>query len=176
MKFLVIYGTTEGQTRKIAEFVKASLENAGQQVELDDSRRRLLDLDLSSFDAVILAASVHQKKHQEAINNFSMAHREQLQKMPTLFLSVSLAIAFDDSKAEAQRYVDSFIDYTKFKPQNTVLVAGAVRFDEYDFFMEQIVEFVVLKDHQEVTGDHEFTDWDRLGVDVDNFVQSVIAG
>lgn len=173
MKFLVIYGTTEGQTRKVAEFVKASLETEGHAVELYDSRRRLLDLDLTAFDGVVMAASVHQKKHQETITNFAIAHKAQLQKMPSLFLSISLAIAFDDSKAEAQRYVDKFVDYTKFEPQKIVLVGGALRFAEYDFFMGQIVEFVVLRKHPEITGDHEFTDWDALGADISDFARSV---
>jgi len=42
-----------------------------------------------------------------------------------------------------------------------MLVAGALRFDEYDYFKQQIVEHVVLKDHQtnQPKGDYEFTDW-----------------
>ena len=50
MRILLVYGTTEGQTRKIAEFCSARLAEAGHDVEMKDSRRRMADLDMSSFD------------------------------------------------------------------------------------------------------------------------------
>ncbi len=114
MKFLVIYATTEGQTRKIVEFVAGQLKNLSHEVELLDSARRLLDLEIFAYDAVIIAGSVHQRKHQESIANFAIAHRGQLEKLPVLLISVSLSIAFDGGDDEAQKYVDMLVDYTGF--------------------------------------------------------------
>ncbi len=37
MKVLIVYGTTEGQTRKIASFLKDETEKLGHQVTLTDS-------------------------------------------------------------------------------------------------------------------------------------------
>lgn len=173
MKFLLIYGTTEGQTRKIAEFVATRLKNLKHEAELLDSSRRLIDLDISAYDAVIIAGSVHQRKHQESVANFVIAHRGQLEKLPVLLISVSLSIAFDGGDGEAQIYVDKFVEHTGFKPTSKLLVAGALRFDEYDYFMEQIVEFVVLKDQDKITGDKEFTDWSKLTDDVGGFASAV---
>ena len=67
MKFLLIYATTEGQTRKIVEFVGGQLKNLNHEVELLNSARKLLDLKISDYDAVIIAGSVHQRKHQESV-------------------------------------------------------------------------------------------------------------
>ena len=173
MKFLLIYATTEGQTRKIVEFVASQLKNLKHEVELLDSARRLLDLEISAYDAVIIAGSVHQRIHQESVTNFVIAHRGQLEKLPVLLISVSLSIAFDGGNDEAQNYVDMFVDYTGFKPTSRLLVAGALRFDEYDFFMEQIVEFVVLKDQENICGDKEFTDWGKLTEDIAGFASTV---
>ncbi len=173
MNFLVVYGTTEGQTRKISKFTAAWLEDAGHNVTVLDSHRRMQDLDISDYDAVILAGSVHQNKHQNSICNFAVAHKVQLNDKPTLLMSVSLSVAFDDGQKKAQDYVDDFVDYTGFSPDKSLLVAGALRYDEYDFFMEQIVEYVVLKDHEEVSGDKEFTNWEALGIDLDTFIKTV---
>ena len=175
MKFLLIYATTEGHTRKIVEFVASQLKELKHEVELLDSARRLLDLEISAYDAVIIAGSVHQRKHQETVTNFIIAHRGQLEKLPVLLISVSLSIAFDSGDEEAQNYVDMLVDYTGFKPTSRLLVAGALRFDEYDYFMEQIVEFVVLKDQENISSDKEFTDWSQLTEDIAGFANAVSA-
>lgn len=172
MKVLLIYGTTEGQTRKIAEFASERLAEAGHDVEVRDSRRAA-NTDLSAFDAVILAGSVHEKRHQESLENFVFAHRSQLSTVPTLLMSVSLSIAFENGESEAQDYVRRFIERTAFEPGTVALVAGALKIDQYDYYMSQIVEFVVLKDQEENLQDREFTDWDKLGGALDGFVASI---
>jgi len=173
MRFLLVYGTTEGQTRKIAAFCETRLTEAGYAVDMRDSSRRMPDLDIASYDAVILAASVHQKTHQESLTDFALAHRAQLLARPTLLISVSLSIAFENGETEAEKYVQGFIDDTGFTPTKVALVAGALRYDEYDYYMSQIVEYVVLESRGKVEGDHEFTDWDALAKTLDDFTASV---
>ncbi|WP_419910870.1 flavodoxin domain-containing protein [Hoeflea sp.] len=173
MRILLIYGTTEGQTRKIADFCAERLKAAGHDVDESDSRRRLPDLDVASFDAAILAGSVHQKSHQESLINFTVAHRAQLKTLPTLLVSVSLSVAFENGADEARRYVDRFVEDTGFEPRSIALVAGALKYDQYDYYMNQIVEHVVLENRAPITEDREFTDWDALGKELDAFVASV---
>ena len=172
MNILLVYGSTEGQTRKIAEFCSDHLAKAGHTVDLRDSRRRMLDLDISTFDAVILAGSVHEKTHQETLTNFVIAHKAQLKTKPTLLISVSLSIAFDNGEAEARRYVDAFVDYTGFEPNDVALTAGALKHDQYDYYMNQIVEHVVLENRGVMKEDREFTDWSALAAKLDAFAGS----
>lgn len=172
MRVLLIYGTTEGQTRKIAEFTSDHLSKAGHDVDVRDSRRAA-NTDLSAFDAVILAGSVHEKRHQESLENFVFAHRSQLSTVPTLLISVSLSIAFENGESEARDYVRSFTERTAFEPGAVALVAGALKVDQYDYYMSQIVEFVVMKDQEESLQDREFTDWDGLGGTLNGFIASI---
>lgn len=172
MKVLLIYGTTEGQTRKISEFCSARLTEAGHVVDMRECRRAA-NADISSFDAVVLAGSVHEKRHQESLENFAFAHRAQLAMVPTLLISVSLSIAFENGESEAQAYVGKFSERTEFEPSRVALVAGALKVDQYDYYMSQIVEFVVMKDREENLQDREFTDWNRLGEALDGFVTSL---
>ena len=175
MNILVVYGTTEGQTRKIGERVAARIRENGHQVELRNSAHWQNDFQIDSFDKVIIAGSVHEKRHQRSLEIFVMAGRDKLQSIPVLFLSVSLSAAFKGGLDEAQAYVDSFTEYTEWKPTRTLLVAGALRYEEYDYFMEQIVQHVVLEGRdvdQEKEGDREFTDWEALMTAVDDFVNS----
>ena len=101
MNILLVYGSTEGQMRKIAEFCADHLSKGGHAVDLRDSRLRMLDLDIAAFETVILAGSVHQKTHQETLTNFVIAHKAQLKTKPSLLISVSLSIAFENGEAEA---------------------------------------------------------------------------
>jgi menaquinone-dependent protoporphyrinogen oxidase len=63
-----------------------------------------------------------------------MASLPELQRRPTLFLSVSLSAAFPDGMLEAQSYVNDFLVNTGWKPTQSLLIAGALRYDEYDYF------------------------------------------
>jgi menaquinone-dependent protoporphyrinogen oxidase len=58
MDVLIVYGTTEGQTRKIAEWTATHLRERGHQVELSDSAAFASDFDVGTFHAFVIAASV----------------------------------------------------------------------------------------------------------------------
>jgi menaquinone-dependent protoporphyrinogen oxidase len=173
---LIIYGTTEGQTRKIAEWTATHVRERGHQVELRDSAGLASGSDLESFHAFIIAASVHQECHQDTIKNFAIAHHKLLNTKPSAFISVSLSAVLEDGRTEAQKYVDSFGSVTGWQPRMTLLLGGALRFTEYDYFQEQIVKFVVMKrDGAASTArDREFTDWNALAGFVDGFLETAV--
>src|SRR5262245_49089361 len=131
MNILIIYGTTEGQTRKIAAWTATRIREQGHQVELLDSAALAADLKLGDFQAFIVAASVHQEYHQEAITNFVFAQHELLNARPSAFVSVSLSAAVEEEKSEAQKYADRFVSITGWRPSTTLLLGGALRFAEY---------------------------------------------
>lgn len=174
MDILVAYGTTEGHTRKIAEFSGRRIEELGHYAELLDLNLSEVQANVVSYDKIIVAGSVHQKRHQDAVGAFILANRKTLEEKPALFLSTSLSAAFEEGQAEAQGYVDNFLEYLEWSPTATLLVAGALKYDEYDFFKSQIIEHVVLKgrDLDDPKGDHDFTDWSEVAETVDGFVGS----
>ena len=173
MNYLIAYGSTEGQTKKISEYLEGVLAGDGHYAEVWDTARRMQGVDISSFDAVILAGSVHQKLHQETFANFIVAHRDQLRGLPTFLISVSLAIAFENGEDEATQYVQSLTHYTEFEPDKIMLVGGALKFAEYSFYMNQIVEHVVLEGRDPITDDTEFTEWEALTQELQEFAQFV---
>lgn len=172
MKILIVYGTTEGQTRKIAEWTANRVRQQGHEVELKDSAALVSDMDLRAFDAFIIAGSVHHERHQKAITNFVVAHRELLSTKASAFISVSLSAILEDDKTEAQKYVDHFVSVTEWTPCITLLIGGAARFTEYDYFQEQVIKFIVMKRGgvECPDQDREFTDWNELGDFVDKLI------
>lgn len=164
MKVLVSFATSEGHTRKIATHVADVAKARGHEVQLFDTASRDETRDVGSFDAVVLAASVHESAHQHSATDFAIAHRVQLMRMPSAFISVSLSAASDDGLEEAQGYVDRFVADTEWTPQRTLLAGGALRLSDYDYFQRQVMAHILRKRGlpSQDDGDYEFTDWPAL--------------
>jgi menaquinone-dependent protoporphyrinogen oxidase len=175
MRALIVYGTTEGQTRKIAERIAARIRELGHEAQLHDSSALLNSLQVGAFTAIIVAASVHQQVHQEAVTGFAIAHRDELNAKLTAFVSVSLSAALEPDHVEAQKYVDRFVAETGWRPSKTLLLPGALRNTVYDYFKQQIIKYIVMKGGgpADAERDYEFTDWATLSKFVDSYVELV---
>ena len=175
MDVLLVYGTTEGQTRKIVERIAERIREHGSKVELVDSTTLPQNRSVRDYDAIVVAASVHQHRHQRSVTHFVKANLDQLKEKPTAFVSVSLAAAFEEDRQEAQEYVDQFCAETGWRPTETVLVAGALLYTQYDFLKRQIMKFILWKGGgpTDADRDYEFTDWGALSAFADSFVEMI---
>ena len=171
MQFLIVYATVDGHTRRIAEFIKDRIEAKGVGTRFLAAGGRVRDLHLGDYTGFIAASPVHQQTHAEDLIAFLKAHAAETGGVPSALVSVSLSAAFPDGRSEAQGYVDRLVTATGWQPTAVQLAAGAVGFDSYDYFQEQIIRPVVLKDRAPdvIEGDHDFTDWEALGAFVDDF-------
>lgn len=175
MKLLIIYGTTEGQTRKICQHIAGRISELGHDADLHDSTSLPSRLNISAYDAILVAASVHQGHYQTALRHFVKQQRLQLDTKPTAFVSVSLSSVREEDRDDAQGYVDQFLSETGWQPTRTELVAGALLYTHYDFFKRQIMKLTVSKGGgpTNASQDYEFTDWDALSNFVDGFIERV---
>ena len=163
MRFLIVYATTEGQTRKIVEFIAARLTAAGGSVRLVDAAAVPPDLDPRGYDRVVLAASVHASRYQTAIEAFARTHAAALNAMSTAFISVSLAASGHDAAdwkgldacvADLQRR-------TGWRPASVHHVAGAFRYTQYNVIERWALRFIAWRKGgpTDTSRDHEMTDW-----------------
>lgn len=176
MKVLVAFGTTEGQTRKLAHHIEASIQANDHTCEVHNCEDKDTTSDVATFDAVIVAGSVHQQHHQPTVSEYVKKHLSVLQTKPTAFISVSLSVTFDAGKDEAAQYVTKFTEETSWTPTQVHLAAGAIRFLEYDFFKELTIHHVVLKGRKmppHSGTNPEFTDWNALDAFVTSFLNDV---
>lgn len=173
MKVLVLYGTTEGQTRKIADFVTTRLKQRGDVVAMIDAADVPWDLLPSDYDAAVLAGSLHAGVYQSPLIHFAKKHHETLNKMPTAFLSVSLSAAGRDPEDVKGMVVcaDLFRKETAWNPGDLYHIAGAFRFAEYDFFKRWMMKVIAWERGLKIGGalELELTDWDALGKIADTF-------
>ena len=131
---------------------------------------------IGAFDAMIVAASVHEQDHQASAINFTAAHLDQLIRKPSAFVSVSLSAAMPNGQAEAQHYVDRFTAATGWSPAKALLLGGALRWSECDYFQRQVLKHILLKGDVNPGEDfnHEFTDRLALLSFVDDFLASCV--
>ncbi len=172
MKILIAYGTTDGQTRKIARFCADRLTDSGHAVELlnvSDGG----DIDIERFDAAILAGSIHLGEYQKSLEAFVTTNLPKLTQCDTLFLSVSLSAAGDDADdwAGLKKYVDDFSRTTGWAPSRVEQIAGAFRFTTYDFFRHWAMRWIAMSKKETIDphSDKEYTDWVRLAAILDDW-------
>ena len=164
MKILIVYGTTEGQTRKISHFMEAVLKDYGHDVTVADASETPPAPSL--YDAVIIGASVHIHKYQSAVLHYITQHIEALNKIPGAFFSVCLAVAsdMDEEHREAAKITTDFLKHIGWKPLMTTQVAGALKYTQYDFFTRLVMKSIARKEGRttDTSKDHEYTDWDAV--------------
>lgn len=169
VKILIRYGTTEGQTAKVAEFVASRLRFAGDEVTVADAATA--DVDVQHFQAAIIAASIHVGMYQKPVVEFVRANADWLKRTPSAFLSVSLsAVSSDAEEAKSLATItENFKAYTGWTNADIHHVGGAIRFSEYDFFRRWLMRAIAWEKGLIVTPgqDLELTNWSALGATVD---------
>jgi menaquinone-dependent protoporphyrinogen oxidase len=164
MKILIVYGTTEGQTRKISHFMEAILKDGGHEVTVADAAETPPSPFL--YDAVIIGASVHIHRYQSAVLHYITRHIEDLNKIPTAFFSVCLAVAsdMDEEHKAAGKITNDFLEHIGWKPLMTTQIAGALKYTQYDFFTRLVMKRIAKRERRttDTSKDHEYTDWDAV--------------
>ena len=165
MRLLIVYGTTEGQTRKICQFLKEEAEKLHHTVDICDATDNPFSPS-TNFDAIIIAASVHMHKYQSAIHHYVKDHHEILNKIPSAFVSVSLTAASDDQESwqELEELTAEFLKHSGWQPRHVTQVAGALRYSKYDFFKKFIMRMIAKKESgdTDTSHDYEYTDWGEV--------------
>ncbi len=173
-KVLVIYGTTEGHTRKIAGFIAEHLRAQGAVVDLVDSATPAAAAVQPTYGAAVIAGSLHEHLHQRSLAHFVKENVAWLNAVPTAVVSVGLSAALPDaeSQAQARNNLQYFLDETGLKPALAKTVAGALLYTKYDWFKRTMMRMIARQMGKDVddTRDREYTDWDDLRRFVDEFV------
>jgi len=175
MKILIVYGTSEGQTRKIARFMENVLQNENHQVVIADSTE---DPPLpDDFDVVIIGSSIHMHKYHNSIQHYIRKHLDQLNQKPSAFFSVCLAVASNikEEHEEAHAIARDFLKATNWHPTETTHIAGALKYTQYDYFKRLVMRMIAKKEggDTDVSKDHEYTDWGAVKDFVLAFVSKI---
>ena len=170
-KALVVYATSEGQTRKIALHIAEVLRTEGLDVDVAEGPDP--EVDPSPYDAVLLGASVHVGAFQKEATRWARTHHAQLGDKHDGFFGVCLSTAHDDPEHNkaVQDMLDHFLNDTHWKPDRAMMFAGALAFTQYGFIKRWIMTRIAKSEDADFDGtdhDYEYTNWD----DVEAFARS----
>lgn len=104
---LIAYGTSEGQTAKIAEYIAQMVRDRGYDSEAVDAEELARGDAPESYEALIVGASIHMGKHEGYVVDFVERYRDALERLPSAFFCVSLAA--HDNMEEAKGHMEEFV-------------------------------------------------------------------
>ena len=164
---LIVYGTTDGHTRKIAQVLAEDLRANLCCVDIRDAGAAVWhQLSPERYDGVIIAASVHIGDYQRTVARWVRVHAPMLNTMPTAFLSVCLAVIEKNPAAqqEIRRIMNRFLARCGWQPTITKLIAGALLYTHYGWLKRRMMKRIVAKAGGDIdtTRDYEYTDWTEL--------------
>lgn len=161
-RILVLFGTSDGQTQKIADAIGDAMRAGGLDVDVIEAGGSV-DPDPVQYAAVIVAASIRAGRYQKPVGEWVRAHLDQLNRMPSAFVSVCLAMLSKNEagRREADEYPKRFLEALHWHPTTVKSVAGALLYTQYNFFVRWVMKRIVAKagGDTDTSRDYEYTDW-----------------
>jgi menaquinone-dependent protoporphyrinogen oxidase len=173
MRVLIAYGTTEGQTARISEYLAEVIRDHGHEAYAVDIKGSGAP-EPDDYDAVIVGASIHMGKHEDYVRDFVRENRDALERLPSAFFSVSLA-AHDDTE-EAEGYIEEFVQETGWHPSMVGLFGGALLYTQYGFIKRYVMKRIARhkgSPDTDTSRDYVYTEWDGVKHFVEEFLKTL---
>jgi menaquinone-dependent protoporphyrinogen oxidase len=162
-RILIIYSTTDGHTRKICQRLCQVVEQQHQVtlISIDDES----NLDLESFDKIILGASIRYGKHHKKVYEFIIRNEQLLDSKPNAFFSVNVvARKPEKNQPETNPYLRKFLKQISWQPKELAVFAGKIDYKQYSFLDRQIIRLImwITKGPTDPETVVEFTNWKQV--------------
>tara|TARA_B100000989_G_scaffold227428_1_gene174491 strand:+ start:2104 stop:2625 length:522 start_codon:yes stop_codon:yes gene_type:complete len=163
MADLIIYSSTDGQTKKICETIKShfSSNNNFKIISLNEA----LKLNLENCKKIIIGASIRYGSHNRKVLDFVIKNKSILSSKKTAFFSVNVVARKEEkSTPETNPYVIKFLKKTKWKPSKLSVFAGKVDYPNYNFFNKNVIRLImkITKGPTDINNSYEFTNWEKV--------------
>ena len=160
---LIIYSSTDGQTKIICEKIKNFSKNSEsiKLISLEEAN----DFNLQSYEDIIIGASIRYGKHNKNLYKFISSNKETLEKKRSAFFSVNVVARKPEKNTpETNPYMKKFLKISNWKPDKLGVFAGKVNYPNYGFFDKYIIRLImfITKGPTDTSKSFEFTDWSKV--------------
>jgi len=173
MKSLIIYSSTDGQTKKICEKILDHLKN---KISFDlVSVDRALELNLENYEKIVIGASIRYGKYNSKIFKLINKNLNLLENKQSSFFSVNVVARKKEKNTSATNpYIKKFYLLSRWKPKIIEVFAGKVDYPNYNFINKIVIKFImyVTKGPTDTSQSYEFTDWNKVkqfAFEIENF-------
>jgi len=161
---LLLYSTTDGHTRCIAEKIASILRSKQAVVDLMDIASDP-SFDIKTYGAILIGASIRYGKHGKAIIQFIEQNHLEISSRPNAFFSVNLVARKPEKQdATTNPYVRKFLKNIRWKPMHSGVFAGKLDYPSYGFWDRIMIQLIMkmTKGPTDPTLTIEYTDWNRV--------------
>jgi menaquinone-dependent protoporphyrinogen oxidase len=175
-KYLIVYGTKEGQTAKIADKIGEVIRQHGLQADIYDARKVPTAFQFDGYTGALIGSSIHMSQWSSPALQFVRRYKIQLDKVPSAFFSVSMTAASPtpEERAKLNPYVQKFFDKSGWHPETVGNLAGSLTYTKYGFFTRWLMHRIARSKGEgadtDTSHDIEFTDWEHVTRFADDFV------
>ena len=160
---LIIYSSTDGQTKIICEKIKNFSKNSEsiKLISLEEAH----DFNLQPYEDIIIGASIRYGKHNKNLYKFISSNKETLEKKRSAFFSVNVVARKPEKNTpETNPYMKKFLKISNWKPDKLGVFAGKVNYPNYSFFDKYIIRLImfITKGPTDTSKSFEFTDWSKV--------------
>ena len=163
-KIILIYSTTDGHTREICHYLQQVIERQNNQVALI-SIHDTSEIDLKSFDKIVIGASIRYGKHSRRVYEFVKMYLPVLDAKPNAFFSVNVvARKPEKSHPETNPYLIKFLKQIPWKPKNLAVFAGKIDYQKYNYWDRSMIRLIMwmTRGPTDPNTNIDFTNWSHV--------------
>lgn len=165
-RILIVYGSSYGQTAKVAERIRESLVQRGFLAACFRGDTLPAGVRFDTFDGIVVAASLIVGGYQKYIQAFVKKHSGELNGVVSAFVAVSGSAGStkEEERAAAVAHMERFLAATGWAPKLRESVAGAITFTKYNPLLRWWMRRISRAEgaSTDTSKDHEYTDWAQV--------------
>ena len=163
MNSLIIYSTTDGQTKKICESIKDNSINKSsyEVISLNEAYYK----EIEKYDQIIIGASIRYGRHSPRVYKFIKDNKNILEKKKTAFFSVNVVARKPEKNTpETNPYIRKFLKKSSWQPKKVGVFAGKIDYPRLGFINRNVIRLIMLitKGPTDIKNTYEFTDWQKV--------------
>ena len=160
MNSLIIYSTTDGQTKKICETLKENSidKNFYEIISLEEAFHK----EIEKYEKIIIGASIRYGRHNPKIYEFIEINKEVLEKKKSAFFSVNVVARKPEKNTpDTNPYIRKFLKKSNWLPKKLGVFAGKIDYPKLGFINRSVIRFImfITSGPTNTNNTYEFTDW-----------------
>ena len=165
MNSLIIYSTTDGQTKKICETIKNNsiYKKSTEIVNLNEA----FEKKIVKYDRVIIGASIRYGQHNPMVYRFIEKNKDALENRKSAFFSVNVvARKPEKSTPNTNPYIKKFLKNTNWRPSKLGVFAGKIDYPSLSLLNKTIIRFImfITGGPTDIRNVYEFTNWEGVKI------------
>lgn len=164
MKTLVLYSSSLGQTLKITQRIVQQMDKS-ERVEYVDLSDKGSWCDPSTYQRVLIGASVHFGKFKPELYRYIDTYKETLNKSKCAFFMICLT-ARKPEKCDPQTnlYMKKFRKLCVWDPKIVGIFAGELAYTRYNWWQKRVIQLIMRMTggSTDTKTDIEFTNWNKV--------------